>query len=86
MHRPFQVINAEGNNCNAWFHEIVLSLGGNMTARLIEAKRFGSAVSSAADRTLQLIERPPLLTHITQVCGSCTIKNLVNAKLRHRLA
>ena len=40
----------------------------------------------AADRPLQPIVRPPSLTHIAQVCGSWTIKSLVNAKLRRGLA
>ena len=30
--------------------------------------------------------RPPSLTHIAQMCGGWTIKNLVNAKLRPGLA
>ena len=40
----------------------------------------------AADGPLQPVVRPPSLTHIAQVCGGWTIKNLVNAKLRPGLA
>src|SRR5258705_5629959 len=50
------------------------------------AERSGSAAGRAADRPLQPIVRPPSLTHIAQVRGSRTIKNLVNAKPRPGLA
>src|SRR5713101_9157609 len=52
----------------------------------LSAQRSDSAARRAADRPLQPIVRPPSLTHIAQVCGSWTIKNLVNAKLRPGLA
>ena len=51
-----------------------------------QAQRSGPAAGRVADRPLQPIVRPPSLTHIAQVCGSWTIKNLVNAKLRLGLA
>ena len=59
--------------------------GRDMPA-LSYAERSGSAAGRAADRALQPIVRPPSLTHIAQVCGGWTIKNLVNAKLRPGLA
>jgi hypothetical protein len=42
--------------------------------------------SLTMSRVVEPIVRPPSLTHIAQVCGSWTIKNLVNAKLRPGLA
>lgn len=49
-------------------------------------KHSGSAADRAADGPLQPIVRPPLLTHIAQVCSGWTINQLVNSKPRHRLA
>src|SRR5438552_18083096 len=39
----------------------------------------GSAAVRIADRPLQPVVRPPLLTHIAQVCGGWTINRLVNS-------
>ena len=35
MCRPFQIFNAEGNNCDAWFHDMALSLVEGMIAACI---------------------------------------------------
>jgi hypothetical protein len=50
--------------------------------RTWSARRSGGAQR----RPLQPIVRPPSLTHIAQVCGSGTIENPVDAKLRPGLA
>ena len=39
-----------------------------------------------ADGPRQPIARPPSQTHIAHVCGSGTIKNFINAKVRLGLA
>ena len=38
-YRPLQVVNAEGNNCDAWFHGMTPSLGEDTMDWLIEAQR-----------------------------------------------
>jgi hypothetical protein len=38
MYRPFQVVSAEGNNCNAWLHGKHLSPVDDLMAWLIEVQ------------------------------------------------